>query len=102
MLYVTTRNKVDAFTAQRVLRDRRGPDGGLFVPFRIPELSGEEILALGNKNFNTCVAETMNLLFNTRLTGYDIEFCVGRYWVRLERLGHRLLARQLRRRPRSA
>lgn len=91
MLYVTTRNNVDAFTAQRVLRDRRGPDGGLFVPFRLPVFSNEDILALKEKRFNTCVAEILNLLFNTRLTAYDIDFCVGRYFVRLKKMNQRLM-----------
>lgn len=91
MLYVTTRGTVDAYTAQRVLRDRRGPDGGLYVPFRLPSFSQEEILALGQKNFNTCVADALNLLFNTRLTGYDIDFTAGRYCIRLAKLTGRLL-----------
>ena len=43
MLYVTTRNNRDAYTAQRVLRENRGPDGGLYVPFREPVFSREEI-----------------------------------------------------------
>ena len=46
MLYVTTRNNRDAYTAQRVLRENRGPDGGLYVPFREPVFSREEIDAL--------------------------------------------------------
>lgn len=91
MLYVTTRNKADAYTAQRVLRDRRGPDGGLFLPFRCPVLPQEEILALGELKFNDRVAAIINLLFNTRLTGYHIDLAAGRYCVRLNRLNGRLL-----------
>lgn len=91
MLYTTTRNNVDTFTAQRVLALKRGPDGGLFVPFRLPVFNGGEILALGNKNFNVCLAETLNLLFGTRLTAYDIDLAVGRHAVRLHQLGQRLL-----------
>ena len=41
MLYVTTRNNRDAFTAQRVLTENRGPEGGLFLPFREPLFSEE-------------------------------------------------------------
>ena len=36
MLYITTRNNYDAFTAYRTLGEGRGPDGGLFVPFQMP------------------------------------------------------------------
>lgn len=91
MLYVTTRNSRDAYTAQRVLRENRGPDGGLYVPFREPVFSREEIDALKEKSFHQCVAEVLNRLFNTKLTRWDVEFCVGRYPVRLENLPQRIV-----------
>ncbi len=91
MLYVTTRNNRDAYTAQRALRENRGPDGGLYVPFREPSFSKEDITALGDKSFNRAVADVLNLLFNTRLTAYDVDFAIGRYAVRLEMLGKRVI-----------
>ncbi len=91
MLYVTTRSDADTYTAQRALRDTRGPDGGLFVPLRLPRLSREEVLGLGQGNFNKNLADTINLLFNTHLTGYDIDFAMGRYSVRLKQLSSRIL-----------
>ena len=91
MLYTTTRNNVDTYTAQRVLTLKRGPDGGLFVPFHLPVFTKEEILALGKKNFNARLSDILNLLFGTRLTGYDIDLSVGRHAVRLNQLGQRLL-----------
>lgn len=54
-------------------------------------LSAEEIQALAGKSFNRCVAETLNRLFNTRLSGWDVDFCIGRYSVRLEKLNQRIL-----------
>ena len=92
MLYVSTRNNTDAYTAQRVLRDLRCSEGGLFVPFRLPRLTREEILSLGEKSFNQCAAEMLNLLFNTHLTGYDLDFALGRYWTRMEQLGRKVIA----------
>ena len=91
MLYVTTRNNRDAYTAQRVLQDRRAPDGGFYVPFRLPSFSEEEIASFGEKSFNKCTAEIINLLFNTRLTSFDLDLGVGRYAVRLEMLNTRLI-----------
>lgn len=91
MLYVTTRNNRDAFTAQRVLQDRRAPDGGFYVPFRLPTFSEEEIATFGEKSFNKSVAEILNLLFNTRLTSFDLDLSVGRYAVRLQMLNQRLI-----------
>ena len=91
MLYVTTRNNRDAYTAQRALRENRGPDGGLYLPFRAPALSPEELDALLELPFNRCVAEVLNLLFRTRLTGWDVDFSVGRYPVRLQTLRNRIV-----------
>lgn len=91
MLYVTTRNSRDAFTAHRVLQDRRGPDGGFFVPFRIPVFSEKEITELAGKSFNHCVADVLNLLFHTKLTSYDLDLSIGRYSVRMEMLNQRIV-----------
>jgi len=91
LLYVTTRNNRDAFTAQRVLRENRGPDGGLYLPFHAPSFSEAQIHALAEKPFNECVAQTLNLLFRTRLSSWDVDCCVGKSPVRLQSLGHRIL-----------
>lgn len=91
MLYVTTRNSRDAYTAQRALRENRGPDGGFYLPFRIPQFSKTETDALAEKTFSQNVADVLNLLFNAKLTSWDVDFCVGRYPVRLEELRHRII-----------
>lgn len=92
MLYTSTRNNLDTFTAQRVLSTRRAPDGGLFIPFHLPVLSQEEIARMCNISFNARVAEILNLLFGTHLTGYDVDLAVGKRSVRLHQLGQRLFA----------
>ena len=91
MLYVTTRNHQDAFTVHQVLTQNRGTDGGLFVPLHLPKLSEKEIARLCAMRFGQCAAEMLNLFFGTKLSGWDIDFCIGRYPVRLEELGHRIL-----------
>lgn len=95
MLYATTRNNVDAFTPHRVLTSRRGPDGGLYVPFRLPRFSEEEIQALAGKNFNANLADCLNLQFGTHLTGYDIDLAMGRNSVRLQQLGQKIIMGEL-------
>lgn len=90
MLYVTTRNNTDVFTAQRALREKRGPDGGLYVPFRDPAFPKENIASLKEKTFNRCIAETLNVLYKTQLTPWDVDFAIGRYAVRLVKLGQRI------------
>lgn len=91
MLYVTTRNDQEVYTAHRALREGRGPDGGLYVPFRDPVFSEEDIRAFKEKSFNRCVADILNVLFQTRLTSWDVDFVIGRYAVRLQMLGKRLI-----------
>ena len=91
MLYVTTRNNSDAFTPQRVLTSKRGPDGGLYIPFRMQKLSDSEVLALSHKNFNANLADCLNMLFNTHLSAYDIDFTMGRSSVRLQQLGQKII-----------
>ena len=36
MLYITTRNDREVFTAQSVMQQAVGPDGGRFLPYRHP------------------------------------------------------------------
>lgn len=89
MLYVTTRIQRDAFTAHKVLWNNRGPAGGFFLPMRAPRYSKEQLLELSQKSFGECVANVINLLFNTKLSGWDIEFSIGRYPVKLVSIGSR-------------
>ncbi len=91
MLYVTTRSNVDAYTANRALCEDRAPDRGLYVPFKMPLFSPEEINALADRSFGQRVADILNLLFGCKLTSWDVDFCVGRYPVRLVPLSHRIV-----------
>ncbi len=90
MLYVTTRNHQDAFTTSHVLKQNRGADGGLYVPLNLPKLSAQECNRFSRMSFGQCVAEMLNLFFSTKLTGWDVDFSVGRYPARLEELVHRI------------
>lgn len=91
MLYVTTRSNMDAYTANRALCENRGPDGGLYVPFKMPAFSDAEIDALAEKSFGQRVADILNLLFGSRLSGWDVDFCIGRYPTRLIPMSHRIV-----------
>lgn len=91
MLYVTTRNKHDAYTVARVLKPGRAPDGGFYQPYHLPELSTEMLDQLQKKSFSHCVADLLNLFFPCRLTNWDVEFCVGRYPVRITYIGSKIL-----------
>lgn len=90
MLYVTTRIQRDAFTAHKALRENRGPAGGYFLPMRTPQFTREQLIALSQKSFGQCVADVINLLFNMKLSGWDVEFAIGRYPVKLVSIGSRV------------
>lgn len=91
MLYVTTRIKQDAFTANRALAENRGPEGGFFLPMRMPKFDASQIMELGNKSFSQNMADIVNLLFGSELDSWGMEFAVGRYPVKLVRLSAREL-----------
>jgi threonine synthase len=90
LLYVTTRNDQDTFTTNHVLTQNWGTDGGLFVPLNFPKISAQEWKKLSEMSFGQCVAEILNLFFSTKLTGWDVDFSIGRYPARLEQLAHRI------------
>ena len=91
MLYVTTRDHQNAVTVQHVLTENRGADGGLYAPLHLPELSKQECSRLLGLSFGQCVAEILNLFFSTKLSGWDVDFAIGRYPVRIEQLGHKIM-----------
>lgn len=95
MLYVTTRDESDVYTAYRALHEGRSKDGGLFLPFQPPRFSPEEMDALLQKSFHKCVAEILNLMFPVKLTGVDVEFAVGRRSVQMKNLGRRAIMAEL-------
>lgn len=90
MLYITTRDNKDAYTAYRTLGEDRGADGGLFAPFQMPKISKEEIGALKDKSFGQTVADVLNLFFSARMDGWDVDFCIGRYPAKMVSMSHRI------------
>lgn len=95
MLYVTTRNDRDAFTSARALTENRGPDGGFYLPVRLPTFSMDEIRELEELTFGQCVSRVLNHLFPVDLNGWDIGFYAGRDPVRLKPLGHKVMVAEL-------
>lgn len=95
MLYVTTRNKFDTYTAHRTLQADRGPDGGLYLPFRIPKLDREELQALRCQSFCQRLASILNLFFGAQLTAWDVELCGGKNPSALVPMSHRILVAEM-------
>lgn len=91
MLYATTRNDLDSFTANWTLKTDRSPDGGFYVPFHAPVFSEEQLTSLKEQSLNQCIAQVLNYLLNTNISSWDVDFCVGRNPVRLQSVGHRTM-----------
>ncbi len=89
MLYLSTRNKTDSFTSYRALHCETAPDGGLFVPFRLRAFGDEKVREMLNMSFSEAVAEILNYFFSAQLSGWDVEFCIGRNPVKIESAGYK-------------
>ncbi len=95
MLYVTTRNKFDAYTTPHAFRAERAANGGFYLPFRMPVFSQQELEVWKEKSFAQTVADILNLFFSCRLTSWDVEFSAGRYPVKLTGLQQRICIGEL-------
>lgn len=91
MLYVTTREKYDAFTTAWTLAASTGADGGLYLPYKMPRLTQQELDTLGAQTFGQNVAAILNRFFGCGLTGWDVEFSIGRYPVKVAAMGQKIL-----------
>ena len=82
MLYQSTRNPTDSYTAARALSEDRAPDGGFYIPMKLPQFDRQQIKALGRKSFSENAVQIINLFFSTQLDSWGLEFAIGRYPVR--------------------
>ena len=58
MLYLSTRNKADSFTAHRVLHSAAAPDGGMFMPMQLPVQTDAVLAEFEQMSFGEAVAGT--------------------------------------------
>lgn len=78
MLYISTRNHLETYTAHRALHEEFAPDGGNFVPFYLPSFSPEALNYFKKKPAYDTIAEILNLFFSLRLNADDIENAIGK------------------------
>ena len=95
MLYVTTRNSKDAYPSGYVLSHPVPACGGGWKPRQVQPFTGEEIIRLKDISFNSCLALVLNRLFDKKLSAWDVDFCIGRYPVRLKNLSGNLSMAEL-------
>lgn len=95
MLYITTRKQNDAYTAYKALHENCAPDGGRYVPFRLPCYSREELSALCANSFSGIVANILNIFFSLRLQNADIEFRIGKNNLKIASMNHKIVVAEL-------
>lgn len=95
MLYATTRSKVATYTAQRALKEERAPDGGFYVPTRLPYYDRDTLLQLLKEPAAVIVAKVLNDFFRTDLGKLDVEFAIGRRFFGVTDISHRIFIGEL-------
>ncbi len=95
MLYVSTRNAFDAYTVSHAIRDAYAPDGGRYLPFRLPQWDAKTLEELTKASFGQCVADVLNTFFSGNLSGWDVEFAIGRHAVKTVPLRGRMVIGEL-------
>ena len=95
MLYATTRGKHDVVTAYKTIHTDCYSDGGLYVPFRMPQWNRERLEAMCVLSPAEVMAEILNEFFSCKLTAWDVEYALGRNPLKTREIGRRLLSAEL-------
>jgi len=95
MLYVSTRNHNDPYTAARTLNTDFAPDGGLFAPYHLPKYEREEIWGLKDLSFGNVVSRILNVFYSNAVKASDVDFSIGRTPLRCVGIGHRVIVAEL-------
>ena len=77
MLYVSTRGGDETYTASRTLTLDYAPDGGGFLPFRMPFYSAEDLKHFQSIGFYATVSAILGDFFRIRLTAEDVRLSFG-------------------------
>ena len=102
MLYISTRNINETFTAYRALNEEFAPDEGLYIPYRMPVLSAEMLAALREKTVFENIADILNLFFSMRISASDVETYIGRFAFGFYEISQNVLFAELWRTPESS
>ncbi len=101
MLYITTKVQSDAYTAYKTLLSDQASDGGLYMPFRIPQYTDEEISLLKSRSFGDVVAQILNYFFSSQLTAWDVDFAIGRSPVKTVPVGRKIFVSEVWHNPQA-
>lgn len=87
MLYISTRNNIDSYTAYRALHEETAVDGGFFAPFR--PLKPEQIPEWRGVSSGEAIAQVLNSFFGLSLTAWDVDCAIGRTPFQTVQIGRR-------------
>lgn len=91
MLYTSTRNINDTFTAHRALNEETAPDGGMYVPYRVPVLSPDVLTSMRKQPVSQTVADILNLFFSTQLSDSQVVSSIGDFSFRFHEIAQNVL-----------
>lgn len=95
MLYLSCKSEHDTYTAYKTIHCDRANDGGLFLPFRLPQLDKASIDTLHEKSVCRNMADILNLFFSAGLSEVELEFVLGRSSTRVCTMNHRVAIGEL-------
>lgn len=78
MLYVSTRNQTEQYTANQAYATTITPDDGFYMPITIPMISREEMDSFSQLSFAQVVTRILNIFFSNQFSEWEIELCVGK------------------------
>ena len=77
MLYVTTRGQADVHTAHWAMNHEA--DHGQLIPRQFPVPTEEELAGIPRRSFSQNVAWVLELLYQVRISAWDVEMALGKY-----------------------
>lgn len=95
MLYITTRDQKDAHTAYKTLVSDCAADGGLYVPFHIPQFDDAQIRKMKEQSFSEVTAQILNAFYSAQITAWDVDFAIGRNPLKLAAVGRKMIVSEL-------
>ena len=73
MEYISTRNKEKTFSFKDVFLRGLAPDGGLFIPKKIPRYNSQELMRLRNLSYNELAAQIIFKFCSSEFTETEIK-----------------------------
>lgn len=91
MLYQSTRNKIDTYTAHKVLHSSLKAGEGQVLPMVLPALAEEEMRNILSLPFADVVFSILDKFFPGKITAWDISCALGKTPVRVDAIGQKIL-----------